>query len=132
MAIVVGCCSQTDSLCCHIETKDLYADMGENLDLFDTSNFETGSVAPKEFVGLRAKMYSLHVPNHIQQSKIRAKGIKKAYVQKHVRHLHFLKTIRTNKTTKSRFRTFQSKKIMYYTPSESSRHVSARLTINVI
>jgi len=127
--------TDTDSLCCHIETKDLYANMGEILHLFDTSNFEpnhplyshrnhrvlgkfkseTGSVAPKEFVGLRAKMYSLHVPNHIQQSKIRAKGIKKAYVQKHVRHQHFLKTLRTNKTTNSRFRTFQSKNHVLYT-----------------
>ena len=32
--------TDTDSLCCHIETDDLYADMGENMELFDTSNFE--------------------------------------------------------------------------------------------
>jgi len=31
----------TDSLCCHIETEDLYADMAKNIELFDTSNFET-------------------------------------------------------------------------------------------
>ena len=75
--------TDTDSLCCHVETDDLHADMSRNLDLFDTSNFEqghplysmqnhrvlgkfkseTGSVAPSEFVGLRAKMYSLNVPN---------------------------------------------------------------------
>jgi len=87
------------SNCC-IETEDLYADMGENIELFDTSNFETthplyslqnhcvlgkfksetGSLAPTEFVGLRAKMYSLHVPN--KQTKIRAKGIKKILYQK--------------------------------------------------
>jgi len=33
--------TDTDSLCCHIQTGDLYADMSENIDLFDTSNFET-------------------------------------------------------------------------------------------
>jgi len=33
--------TDTDSLCCHIETEDLYADMTENIELFDTSNFET-------------------------------------------------------------------------------------------
>jgi len=33
--------TDTDSLCCHIETDDLYADMAENIELFDTSNFET-------------------------------------------------------------------------------------------
>jgi len=64
--------TNTDS-CCEIKTDDLYADMGENLDLFDTSSLSpdhpqysctyrrvlgifkrvTGSLAPKEFVGLR-------------------------------------------------------------------------------
>jgi len=72
----------TDSLCCEIQTDDLYSDMGASLHHYDTSNFaqdhpqysttnrrvlgkfnsETGSDAPSEFVGLRAKMYSLYVP----------------------------------------------------------------------
>jgi len=93
--------TDTDSLCRHIETEDLYADMAENIDLFDTSNFETphplyslqnhrvlekfksetGSLAHSDFVGLRAKMYSLYVPNYYKQSKIRAKGIKKSYIK---------------------------------------------------
>ena len=33
--------TDTDSLCCEIQTEDLYRDMGENLELFDTSNFES-------------------------------------------------------------------------------------------
>ena len=86
--------TDTDSFCCHIHTDDLYRDMGENLKLFDTSNFdkthplytntnhrivgkfksETGSLAPLEFVGLRAKMYYLLVPDNPKKSKIRAKG----------------------------------------------------------
>jgi len=40
------CCSllftDTDSLCCEIQTDDLYADMGDSLDLYDTSNFAPG------------------------------------------------------------------------------------------
>jgi len=71
--------TDTDSLCCHIQSRDLYADMAENIEHFDTSNFdtthplyslqnhrvffkfksETESLAPNEFVGLRAKMCSL-------------------------------------------------------------------------
>jgi len=59
--------------------------MMDSLDLYDTSNFdpklpqynddnrrklgkfksETGSVPPREFVGLRAKMYSLQAPKKI-------------------------------------------------------------------
>jgi len=33
--------TDTDSLCCEIETRDLYRDMGEAMHLFDTSNFES-------------------------------------------------------------------------------------------
>jgi len=97
--------------------------------LFDTSNFEpqhpqyslknhrvlgkfkseTGSAAPSEFVGLRAKMYSLHVPNLEKHSKVKAKGIKKSYVKNHVRHQQFREVLQTKNRTLSRFRTFQSK-----------------------
>ena len=121
--------TDTDSLCCHIETADIYADMRENLTFFDTSNFEpqhplysmqnhrvlgkfkseTGSAAPSEFVGLRAKVYSLDVPKRRKQSKIRVKGIKKSYVKKHVRHEQFLKVLHAQKPTMSKFRNFRSK-----------------------
>ena len=120
--------TDTDSLCCHIETDDLYADMAQNLDLFDTSNFEqdhplystqnhrvlgkfkseTGSIPPKEFVGLRSKMYSLNVSDKKKESKIRAKGIKKSYVKKHVRHEQFLKVLHHQNPTKSQFCAFRS------------------------
>ena len=33
--------TDTDSLCCEIQTPDLYHDMSEQMDLFDTSNFNT-------------------------------------------------------------------------------------------
>ena len=81
---------------------DLYKDMAENIELFDTSNFEqthplytktnhrivgkfkseTWSLAPLEFVGLMAKMSSLLVPDNLKESKIRAKGIKKITCKK--------------------------------------------------
>jgi len=76
--------TDTDSFCCHIQTEVLYHDMSENLDLFDTSNFdkshplytttnhgiigkfksETGSLAPLESVGLRTRMYFLLVSDN--------------------------------------------------------------------
>jgi len=89
--------TDTNSFSCHIETEDLYANMTENIYLFDTSNFETayllyylqnhrvlgkfksetGSLVHSDFVGLRAEIYSLYdVPNDRKQSKTRAKGIK--------------------------------------------------------
>jgi len=64
--------TDTDSFCCYIETDHLDVDMKKHLHLFDTSHFEpahplysktnkrvlskfkseTGSVPPREFVGL--------------------------------------------------------------------------------
>jgi len=129
----------TDSFCCHIQTDDIYRDTAENVSLFDTSNFEpthpskanhrvlgkfkseTGSVAPREFVGLCAKMYSLHVPADKKQSKIRVKGIKKSHVKKNVRHEHFLNTLKTQNSTNSRFRTFPSHKHVLQTVEVNKR-----------
>jgi len=102
--------------------------MAKNIELFDTSNFEqtyplysktnhrivgkfkseTGSLAPLEFVGLMAKMYSLLVPQNPKECKIRAEGIKKFYVKKKVRHDQFLNVLKTLKPTPSTFRSFQS------------------------
>ena len=53
-------------------------------------------------------MYSPHVPNEKKQSKIRAKGIKKSYIKKHVRHEQFLDVLKSHKSTNSTFRNFRS------------------------
>ena len=80
---------------CEIRTDDLYADMMHSLDLYDTSNFdpkllqynddnrrklgkfksETGSLPYREFVGLRAKMYSLQTPTKISKRPKASKSI---------------------------------------------------------
>jgi hypothetical protein len=93
--------SDTDSLCYHIFTEDLYRDMREYSDLLDTSGYprdhplysavnkkvmgkmkdECFSKPPLEFVGLRSKMYSLFLYNP-KLVKRTAKGIKKKYVKK--------------------------------------------------
>jgi len=53
-------------------------------------------------------MYSLDVHQKPKESKMRAKGIKKAYVRKNVRHTHFLNVLRTQQSTTSEFCKFQS------------------------
>jgi len=121
--------TDTDSLCCEIRTDDLYVDMGNHLELYDTSNFdpnhpqysnanhrvlgtfksETGSVAPKEFVGLRAKMHSLHVPGDPSKCHKKAKGIQKHYVRKKVRHEQYVEVLRNvRRKTTCKFRAFRS------------------------
>ena len=102
--------TDTDSFCYHIKTDDVYIDMQTFSDDLDTSSYpkdstrdalktlyssknakvmgkfkdECNGTAPLEFVGLRSKMYSLLVSR--QQAKITAKGIKKSFVKKHVKH----------------------------------------------
>ena len=70
--------TDTDSFCYHIQTEDVYKNMQEDQDLFDTSDYpqdhllysnttekvtgkfkdETVGETPRDFIGLRPKMYS--------------------------------------------------------------------------
>jgi hypothetical protein len=85
--------TDTDSLCYSVKTEDLYKDMGEDSELYDFSDYpkshplhsdankkvigkmkdETKGVPIQEFVGLRAKMYSILCPG---DEKKTAKGVK--------------------------------------------------------
>ena len=101
--------TDTDSLMYFIMTEDVYADIGEMLDQFDTSNYprdhplfsntnkkvlgkmkdETSGVPPRETVGLRSKMYSLlgSKPDEDGElAKKRAKGVKKSAVRDKITH----------------------------------------------
>ena len=83
--------TDTDSLCCHIQTPNLYEDDTSNFEkdhplysmenhrVLGKFNSETGSLAPREFVGLRAKMYSLECG---KKSQKKAKAVKKHVVKK--------------------------------------------------
>jgi hypothetical protein len=69
---------------------------------------ECASIPPVSFVGLRAKMYSLLV-NPTKAPKQTAKGIKRCFVEKHVKHEMYLHTLRTKTITHARFRNFRSR-----------------------
>jgi hypothetical protein len=91
--------TDTDSLCYHIQTNDIYIDMYRNAEQFDTSDYpknhfvhsdankkvlgkmkdETMGVAIQEFVGLRSKMYSMR---YGAEEKKTAKGIGRAQIRK--------------------------------------------------
>jgi hypothetical protein len=118
--------TDTDSLCLHIQTDDLYSDMLEDLDKYDTSNYdrdsplysttnakvvgkmkdECGGKPIAEFVGLRAKMYSLLIPG--EPDKLTCKGVKKSYVAKNLRHSTFLETLTNQTSNVAEFYNFRS------------------------
>ena len=94
--------TDTDSLIVHVQTEDIYADMAQNLDDYDTSNYpadhplfstankkiigkfkdELGGKVMTEFIGIRPKMYS-YVG---EESGKRAKGVKKSVLCKTISH----------------------------------------------
>jgi len=102
--------TDTDSLCYQIYTDDIYADMKMDEKLYDFSNYpsnhklyskvnlkvlgkfkdETGSIPIAEFVGLRAKMYSL-LYNNIEKKV--AKGIGRAVIKYDLNHEMYKDTL---------------------------------------
>ena len=97
--------TDTDSLAYEIETSDFYKDIGQDVErMFDTSNYpkdhpsgiksginkkvvgmfkdEAGGEIMKEFVGLRAKLYSYKMMEGKEEKK--CKGVKKAVVRKSI------------------------------------------------
>jgi len=52
-------------------------------------------------------MYSLKISNH-EKPKLTAKGIKKSFASKHLKHDQFLQTLETKEQTVARFRNFGS------------------------
>ena len=118
--------TDTDSLCYQIFTNDLYKDMAENLDCYDTSDYpkghplhdkknakvigkfkdETNGVPPLEFVGLRSKMYSLLLPD--DKEKKTAKGVKRSFVAKSIRHANYRDCLEKESMTLADFNNIRS------------------------
>ena len=102
--------TDTDSFLYHVQTDDLYADMKENLHLFDTANYpkdhflyskvndkrlnkmkdETQSVPISKFVGLRLKMYAYVCGGKKDK---RAKGISKVTVKNNLSYQMYEETL---------------------------------------
>ena len=135
--------TDTDSLCYHVFTKDIYRDMQADLDThFDTSDYppdhllyssknkkviglmkdETNGVPIEEFVGLRSKMYSLKYNN---EEKKRAKGISKAVVKKNINHDDYKNTLFNGVLMRHEMLGFRSKLHDVYTVRTDKISLSA-------
>jgi hypothetical protein len=100
--------TDTDSLCYHVKTEDVYKDMKEDIHLFDQSDYslegfrsvdntnkkvigkfkdETSGIPIVEFVGLRSKMYSILLEGG--KEKKTGKGVKKSALKRYVQHADY-------------------------------------------
>ena len=66
------------------------------------------SLAVQEFVGLRSKMYSILLP--CGKAKFTAKGVSRRHVLKHLKHEHYLQTLKTIGSSFLKYRTVRSYK----------------------
>ena len=104
--------TDTDSLLYHIQTEDVYKDITEAHHLFDTSEYpidhpcfseenkkalgkfkdETCGIPIKEFIGLRAKCYSVLTVDDKQKNV--AKGVPRDMIKRHLRHQMYSKCLK--------------------------------------
>ena len=138
--------TDTDSLLYEIQTEDFYKDIsGDVKDRFDTSDYPEGhpSGIPtginkkvlgmfkdeaagkniKEFVGLRAKLYTYKMEEGKENK--RCKGIKKAVVEKSIRHEDYKKCLETGKEQLRRQNIIRSYEHTLYTEEVNKVALSA-------
>ena len=138
--------TDTDSFLYEIQTEDFYKDIsGDVKDRFDTSDYPEGhpSGIPtginkkvlgmfkdeaagkiiKEFVGLRAKLYSYKMDEGKENK--RCKGIKKAVVEKSIRHEDYKTCLTTGKEQLRRQNIIRSYEHVLYTEEVNKIALSA-------
>ena len=135
--------NDTDSFIYHIQTLDLYMDMAGNMDAYDTSDYpvdyplhsrtnamflgkmrvECWSLAPQEFVELRAKMYSILLPNY--KPKFTTRGVSRRYILKNIHHKDYLRTLKETESTIATFSTLRSQKQQIKTIELTKKCLSA-------
>ncbi|GFQ99102.1 uncharacterized protein TNCT_319521 [Trichonephila clavata] len=75
-----------------------------------------------EFVGLRAKMYSMLTSD---SEKKTAKGVSKVVIQQKLKHANFLQNLRENKSTKENMILFKSENHGIYIVTQNSASLSS-------
>ena len=122
--------TDTDSLTYEIQTDDLYDDMLQSLDFFDTSDYpsdhflhsvknkkvlgkfkdECNGNPVQEFVGLRSKMYSMwYEENGLIKEKKTAKGVTKSVTKKKLKHHRYKECLLRRKILMSQMNQIRSK-----------------------
>jgi hypothetical protein len=127
--------TDTDSLIMEVETEDFYQDMKENGDWFDTSDYpkdhpcysdankkvpgkmkdELNGELALEFVGVRAKMYSVLTESAVKK---KAKGVSRHITEKVLAHEDYKDCVHLCGKYQHEMRQIRSKKHQIYTQSQ--------------
>ena len=121
--------TDTDSLCYHIQTDDVYQDLDNHREMFDNSDYSKSSkfyfdnnkkVIGKmkdeaagniitSFVGLKSKMYSYLVEliDGVKNNKV-CKGISKNVTKRELEHKDYLSCLLNSTFSKHKMKTFRS------------------------
>ena len=126
--------TDTDSLVYQIYTDDFYRDMKEDMEQwYDTSDYppshpchskqntkrlgffkdETNGVPILEFIGLRAKMYSIRLADGT--TKMTAKGIDRGFVKRSIKHEQYRACLEDYTRTTANFKTIRSSRQELFT-----------------
>ena len=126
--------TDTDSLCYHIITDDVYEDLYLSKDMFDNSDYSKSSkfffdenkkVIGKfkdeaagnpivSFIGLKSKMYSYKVELSDGKGGVKiknnktAKGVKKTVIKRDLDHSHYFACLQNNTIEKHKMKTIRS------------------------
>ena len=138
--------TDTDSLVYKIRTDNLYEDMLQHQSKFDFSGYpedhicfskenkkvigkmkdELNGCLMKEFVGLRAKMYSLQYQADDETKSVkRAKGVKKYVIKGHINHNDFRDCLLNVEERLHMMNSFRSINHNLYTLCQNKRTLSA-------
>ena len=134
--------TDTDSLTYHITAEDLYQDMKEDQHLYDTCNYpkdhflfsennkkvigkfkdETGGLPIAEWIGLRAKMYSMMTDDG--KEKKTGKGIKKSVLKKDIKHQDFKDCLMEKREFQHSMMNFRSQQHQVFTLKQTKKSLS--------
>ena len=135
--------TDTDSLTYHITTLDIYQDMKQDQELYDTSDYpkehflhsvvnekvigkfkdETAGVPIIEWVGLRAKMYSVLSKDGKEDQK-KGKGNQKSVLKKDVKHQDFKDCLFERREYHHQMMGFRSQQHQLYTIKQPKKSLS--------
>ncbi|XP_062572261.1 uncharacterized protein LOC134234224 [Saccostrea cucullata] len=123
--------TDTDSLFYRLKKDDLYTEIDKHIDLFDSSRDhflfsekhkrvvgkmkdETAGYPIKEFVGLRAKMYSFIIHDGKENEVKKAKGLTKSVISKELSFEQYLDCLFSNETERHQMRSIRSELHILY------------------